>query len=325
MNDFYHVCMTAHGEVLLRSEDDARDITNLIALSAFRSGTQILVDAIMSNHMHFIVLSENPARFVLSMRISITKHFNARHRRKGSLFDRKEFISRLEGARHITMAINYVLKNPVHHGQTSTPYSYKYSSANYLFADERGVTAPRLIARHTDDIRFIGSYFPKNAKVPETVAVDGNGMASRLSFEEIRLVESFYFTPNSFIYNMNRKTSDDWIKEQEQDNVKQVPITLELIEKGVKTETLKEMLKNENGLRFSRSVKSDTEVCQLVDNELISKYRAISIYCIDIKQRLQIALTLIKDYHIPMAVAARCSIVQPSELKKALENAIVIK
>lgn len=56
MNDFYHVCMTAHSEVILRSEDDARDITNLIALSAFRSGTQILVDAIMSNHMHFIVL-----------------------------------------------------------------------------------------------------------------------------------------------------------------------------------------------------------------------------------------------------------------------------
>ena len=174
-------------------------------------------------------------------------------------------------------------------------------------------------------MRIIGPYFPKNAKIPETVAVDENGMASRFSFEEIRLVESFYFTPNSFIYNMNRRTSDDWIKEQEQDNVKQVPITLELIEKGVKTETLKEMLKNENGLRSGRSVRSDMEVCQLVDNELISKYRAASIYCVDIKQRLHIALSLIKDFYVPMAVAARCSIVQPLELKKVLEDAIVIK
>ena len=54
------------------------------------------------------------------------------------------------------MAVNYVLKNPVHHGQTNTPYSYKYSSANYLFAGERGIPTPRLMAHHTNHMRFIG-------------------------------------------------------------------------------------------------------------------------------------------------------------------------
>lgn len=85
------------------------------------------------------------------------------------------------------MAVNYVLKNPVHHGQTNTPYSYKYSSANYLFAGERGIPTPRLMAHHTNHMRFIGPYFPKNAKVPDSVTVDEDGMASRLSFEELRL------------------------------------------------------------------------------------------------------------------------------------------
>ncbi|MCQ2083556.1 MAG: hypothetical protein MJY58_03555 [Bacteroidaceae bacterium] len=134
-------------------------------------------------------------------------------------------------------------------------------------------------------------------------------MMYRSSFEEIRLVESFYMTPNSFIYNMNRRTSDEWIKEQEQDQVKSAPITLELIERGVKFNTVNEMLKNENATRTGRQLKSDTEVCQLIDNEIRGRYKADSIYKIGIKQRLQIAMSLVKEPDISLQIASRAAVV----------------
>ncbi len=322
MNDFYHLCITAHSEVLLRSADDIRDITNLVALSAFRSGTQILTDAIMSNHMHFIILSENPGKFALSLRISITKHFNAKHLRSNRLFDRKVFICKLEGARHILMAINYVLKNPVHHGQTTTPFSYPCSTANYLFSTERGVrNMPADFERpvHASELSF--SYLPKNAKLPDCIRMEPDGTACRSTFEEIKLVESFYFTSSSFVYNMNRRTSDEWIKEQEQDKVQLPAITLELIERGVNLNSIGEMMKNESEIRKRREFRTDMEVCQIVDNEILGRYRAPSIYCISIKQRLQIAMTLVKEPDITLQTAARATAI-PIQLLQKEYNAL---
>lgn len=305
MNDFYHICMTAHSEVLIRNPKDASDITNLIALSAYRTDTQILVDAIMSNHIHLIVLSEKPEKIVLSLRISITKHFNAVHLREGRLFDRKVFISKLEGSRHIIMAINYVLKNPVHHGQTGTPYSYPHSTANYLFQKDRGIIQHNLESGIQSKL-----YHPKNAQLPYKYTSDYHkDVINRSSFEEIKLVESMYLTSNYFIYNMNRRTSEEWIKEQEQDHVQQCPVTLELIEKGVKLSSINEMLKNENANRTARLLRTDMEVCELIDSGIIDRYKAMSIYRISTKQRLQIAMNLIKEPDITLQVASRAVVI----------------
>jgi len=109
MKDLFHVCMTAHKEVMTRNFDDARDFTNLMALAAFRNDTSILADSVMSNHVHFIILSESPKKFSLSLRYSLTKHFNYIYGRNGRLFDKKVFIRKLEGTKHIQMAINYCL------------------------------------------------------------------------------------------------------------------------------------------------------------------------------------------------------------------------
>lgn len=315
MTDIFHICMTAHHEVLFRSPEDFREITNLIALSAFRDKVKILVDALMSNHMHLIVFSDNPQKFALSLRYSITKHFNKKYHRTGRLFDRKVFISQLVGQRHIIMAVNYVLKNPVHHGQTLTPYSYENCTANYLFACDRGIPKPALL-----DYTFDNYYMPKNANLSSDFKFGPDGMIFRDSFEEIKLVESFYLTPNTFIYNMNRKTSDEWVKEQELDEVKEPPITLELIEKGVRIDTLKQMLKNENRMKTGHQDKSDTEVCQLIDNQLIVRYNAASVYCLDVKRRLQIAVELLRGYHIGVAQAARCAVVPTADLENERRN-----
>lgn len=310
MKDIYHVCLTAHNEVLIRDFEDARNFTNLMALSAFRCGGSILADALMSNHAHFILLIEKPWDFAVSMKISMTKHFNHAHSRNGKLFDKKVFIRKLEGTKHIMMAMNYCLRNGLHHGQSETAFAYPYGSCNSLFAGARGIGFQKLITNRNE----INSYLPKNAEFPDSFAMKSDGTLDRSSFEEIRMAESWYGTPNSFIYNMNRRTTEEWIKEQESDDNKCEPITLNIIEKGVNFETEAEMLKNEGGARSSSVLHTDQEICNLIDCNIIHRYRRASIYQLDYKQRSEIAAELIGDLRVRAVQAARCTAIPVSSL-----------
>ena len=167
--------MTAHKEVMTRNSDDARDFTNLMALAAFRNDTSILADSVMSNHVHFIVLSESPQKFALSLRYSLTKHFNYVYGRTGRLFDKRVFIRKLEGTKHIQMAINYCLRNGLHHGQSETAFAYPFSTCNYIFSHARGIQDSSLSFNRAE----IQSYLPKNACFPDSFGIDSQGVIEK--------------------------------------------------------------------------------------------------------------------------------------------------
>ena len=155
---------------------------------------------------------------------------------------------------------------------------------------------------------------PKNADFPDNFAIDNQGVISRGTFQEIRLAESWYGTPTNYIYNMNRRTTEDWIKEQEKDDVTADPITLKIIEKGVQFDSESDMLKNEMGGRASVVNMNDLEVCSVVDNDILGRYKTKSIYQLSDKRRCQIAQELIQDCHINATQAARCVAIPPSIL-----------
>lgn len=302
MKKIYHVCITAHKEVLMRNINDARAFTNLTALAAYRTDTQILVDALMSNHAHFVLFSENPSRFALALRLSMTKHFNYTYSRRGRLFDKKPFISELVGSRHTLMAINYVLRNGLHHGQSETAFAYPFGTCNYINMKARGVSAPKLIT----DRRYIRSFLPINAQFPDYMAVEENGFISRSCFEEIRMAETLYGSPNTFIYNMNRRSSNDWINEQSLDDIVTDPITLMTIEKGTSMNTETEMIKNENGGRAFNSQYNDMELCEIIDNNCIGRFKVDSIYKLNREKKNMLAKELVKDLHVGVLQVARC-------------------
>lgn len=305
MKNLYHVCITAHNEVLGRNPDDMRAFTNLMALSSYHSDTQIVADSLMSNHAHFVVMSDKPEYFALLLRLSLTKHFNHAHSRTGRLLDKKVFVSKLEGTKHTQMAINYVLRNGLHHGQSETAFAYPYSSCNSLFMTARGLELPKLITDRAE----IRTYFPKNAVIPDSLAVDSQGFAARGTFEELRMAESWYGTPNSYIYNMNRRTTEEWINEQKSDEVQTDPVTLTVIENGVNADSEADMLKNEGGGRTSVYNKTDMAVCMLVDNEMLCRYHTDSIYRLSAEIRREIAVELIEDCRVGAVQAARCATV----------------
>ena len=295
MKNFYHICLTAHSEVLLRSPEDVALTTNLSALAAYRSGTELLADSQMSTHLHENVFSENPGRFAKSQEISITKAFNSRHSRRGQLFDGEPFILQIHGPQHMQMALNYTLRQGLHHGQSETAFDYPWSTCNYLFQQERGVQEIKAAYKTRSDLR---KFLPKNADFPDYWKADENGILLRNTFEQLSIVENWYGTAKNFTFSMMRKTSEEWLAEQNKDLNKEQIITLDLIEQGYSPEEISKMFAREGNSKLAFRGMSDMELCMLIDNQLIQRFKVDSVYCLTQKQKWNLAEELRHDFGI---------------------------
>ena len=295
MKKFYHICLTAHSEVLLRSPEDVALTTNLTALAAYRTGTEILVDSQMSTHLHENVLSDDPGRFAASQSISLTKAFNCRHGRQGKLFDDKPYIVQIEGPQHMQMALNYSLRQGLHHGQSETAFSYPWSTCNEIFPLERGVARKPAAYVSRPELRC---FFPKNADFPDSWQADSNGILLRRSFEQIPLVENWYGTSRNYSFSMMRKTSEEWLSQQGKDETDGPVVTLTLLEKGYSPEEIAAMLSSEESGKFFRRRTSDMELCELIDKQLLGRFRVSSVYSLSPRQKQMLSDELRHDLGI---------------------------
>ena len=295
MKNFYHICLTAHSEVLLRNEEDVALTTNLSALAAYRTGTQMLTDSQMSTHLHENVMTEDPERFSWTQRLSVTKGFNAMHHRKGKLFDENPYILQIHGPRHMQMALNYTLRQGLHHGQSETAFSYPWSTCNQLFVEERGLEIPKpyYVARNE-----VSQFLPKNADFPDCWQLDENGILLRRSFEETALVENWYGTARGYMFSMIRRTSEEWLAEQQADGVAAPPVTLEMIEQGYGPEAIKAMLAFEGNSKYVRRGMSDMELCKLIDGQMLGRFHVDSVYRLSLRQKQMVAEELRCDLGI---------------------------
>ena len=295
MKRLFHICLTAHKEVLLRDIDDVRIMTNFSALAGWRSGSDILTDSIMSTHTHQTVMSESPSEYINKLIIGITKAFNYKHKRKGPLFDSRPFQIELTGPRHTQMALNYSLRQGMHHGLSETPFAYPWSTCNYLFPEERGVTGPVPVLTSRSEIRDCLS---KNAEFPDEWQADRNDILLRPTFEQLNMVENWYGTARSYIFSMVRKTSAEWLEEQKKDGTDEPMITLDLLEKGFSSEDIARMLVNEGNSKYIQRQINDTEICRIIDDEMIGRFGKSSVYELSSSQKSTLARELRNDYGI---------------------------
>lgn len=295
MKDLYHICLTAHSEVLLRDIDDVRIMTNFTALTASNSGTDMLTDSIMSTHLHETVMCESPSSFAKRQVQSLTKAFNHKHGRSGPLFDLHPFIVKAEGPRHKQMVFNYSLRQGMHHGQSETPFAYPWSTCNQLFVAERGVSEVGACLTGATELR---DCFCKNAHIPETWQADSNGILLRKSFEQLKLVENWYGTARSYMFSMIRRTSEEWLAEQQKDGTEEPVVTLDLLESGFSKEEIASMLSNEGNPKYIQRGMSDMEICQIIDSEFLHRYHKESVYDLSQDQKERIARDLRYGYGI---------------------------
>ena len=305
MKEFYHTCITAHSEVLLRNPEDVALMTNFSALAAYRSDTEMLTDSQMSTHQHNAVLTENPKQFVWKLELGLTKAFNHKHGRKGPLFDSGYFIQKIQGARHMQMAINYILRQGLHHGQSETAFSYPWSTCNYIFPSERGAFTPKPEYTTRQELKELLHH---NADFPDSWVADENGILLRPSFEQIAMVENWYGTPRAYMYSMIRRTSEEWLADQQNDNCGGPPVTLRMLEKGFSPEDIEMMLKLEGNPKYVQRQMSDMDLCMLIDGQFLGRYHVNSVYSLTKKQKIAIANELKFDLHLACSEKqiARC-------------------
>ncbi len=324
----YHICLSSANEVIFRSNEDYYRAFNCYALALYKTGSMSLADAFMSNHFHVVVQTDNPSKFIQSFRGSYSQYFNRKYHRNDKqqyyrddkqefhrstrLGERKCFCIEIKGLYHHLAAISYVVRNPVHHGLVATPFGYEHSSANVIFKRDLGKDFPGNPLPHKSHYKHIS----KNVKSPAHFQMSENGVYFRESVTDLQKVEYMYMSPRAFDYYMNRRTSEEWLKEQEKDGSGIQPITLELIEEGfiknsdiksyeMELKILNRMKSNEYG-KGNYSKISDIELCTFIDNQMLQRFGKLSVYHLSGKEKIQIAAYLHKLFHPSEKQVARC-------------------
>ena len=299
----YHLCLSGGDEVIFRDREDYNRGFNTLALALYKSDSTGLVEAIMATHLHLLVQTCAPDRLMYYFRNSYSKYFNCKYLRQGSLGEKGYFSLEVVGYHHTLAAASYVLRNAVHHGVVSIPYAYPHCSANSIFRKDMGKFVDEPLIGREKYARFLGRHA---VNCPDAYKMTEGGVFTRESVLDIPQVESLFVTPRAYNYYMCRKSSEEWVREQQKDAVTGVEnITLTNIEKGVPGYTLSEMLQHEAGKGDYRKL-SDIELCTELNILVKQRFHKESVYALSESERNALANDLYYKRHISPSQIKRC-------------------
>ena len=281
MRKTYHICLSSHDEVLFRNEADLNYGFNCLALAALETDSRLLADGFPTTHFHGLLQTDNPAEAMRRYRFAYARRFNNRYKRRGRLAEKHAFTLLVDGFHHTMSALNYVNRQGLHHGLSPAAFGYPHCSANVFFAKDLG--KQQNMPMMPDSQRY--KYLPKGVSLPSDYRMDASGLLLREDIIDVALVESYYVTPRSFLYQMNRIGDEMSQKEQKEEASSSPIITLDLIEQGTPDMDINQLLRNENG-RHDPNLISDLELCSLIDDTLLPKYcNGITLYEASLSQR----------------------------------------
>ena len=301
MKKTFHLCLSSEGEVMFRSRADFIRGINCLCLAAHYTEAILLAYVFMSNHVHIIVRTDDPERFMMKFRYAYNKYFNAKYHRRGRLGEEQFYKIELEGLYHLLTAIAYVLRNPVHHGICATPFGYEFSSIRGMFRKEFGWQTSEDTLPRKSAYQFI----PSRSVLPERYQMSSEGMILPETVIDAQDIEHQFSTARSFLYYMNRLSGEEWIREQQQDKTDLPAITIQSIEEGVRLHDINTMLRNEHG-RANYTAMTDLMLCHEIDNAILPEFGVSSVYQLTIEQRENIVGYLRRRYSVPVLQAKRC-------------------
>lgn len=296
----YHICISGGDELICRSEEDYYRLFNCIALAIHETDSVLLADAEMSTHAHLGVRTDDPMELFSRAWLMYTRYFNSKYGRQGRLGEELPFVLELEGVYHILAAICYILRNPLHHGLSSTPFGYRFSSANVYFRKELGKWLDEALLPEKSYYKHL----PRLSSYPPNYKMTQSGVYFRESVIDVAEVENMFLTPRTYIYYMNRLSGEEWRAEQEKDRTQQPPVTLGLIENGISLHSLDKMLSNEYG-RSRRSM-SDMEVCSIIDRQIVPDLGRSSVYVLNDHELSDAIHYLSQNHFVSESQARRC-------------------
>jgi hypothetical protein len=265
------------------------------------TGSTLLAYSFMSNHVHICVQTESLDAFIRKFRYSYTRYFNAKYNRRGMLGEKGFFCLEINGLYHLLTSIAYILRNPMHHGITGTPFGYKYSSIRAIFRKDMGHEDMSDILPEKSEYLHL----PSHQSLPSHFYMDRHGMILPECVIDVKDVEHQFSTARTFLYYMNRLSGEKWEAEQQEDNSTHPPITLKDIETGVIYQDHITMLRNEHG-RGNYNAPTDTDICLEIDSFISQKFGKQSIYELSNKEKSIIRELLARKHHLPIAQIDRC-------------------
>lgn len=273
MKNLYHLCYTSHKEELCRNINDYERMVYRIAQTAITTSSQILAYAVMSTHVHIILLTDSTSDFCRRLRHSYTGSFNLKYGRKGTLGEKTFYSRELRNTPHIAAAISYVLRNPVHHNVTTNPFSYPYSTANLYFRSsiERVLAeteATGISAKYKYNLNDVASPYLRNKEIKDKISFLYNGRVNPLSFIEVGMVESHFGTYNAFQYNLHRRDFQEWAKSQMEAERDHDPVTLKTIEPWIDQKRIT-AFENKSPHWYKEEQITDLQLCMDIDKEIL--------------------------------------------------------
>lgn len=301
MKKTYHLCLSSKNEILFRCEEDFIRGINCLCLTVYRFEASLSAYVFMSNHVHICIRAEDPDKLIRAFWYMYTRYFNSKYGRNGHLGEPDSFKLEIEGLYHLLTAIAYILRNPMHHGVTGTPFGYPYSSIRALFRKDFGWENDLECLPEKSEYR----YLPRHQSLPESFRMDKHGMIMPECAIDVADVEHQFSTARSFLYYMNRLSGEKWEEEQSKDSNGQKPVTLSDIENENTFQDIKVLLINEHG-RSNYNAVTDVQLCEEIDTDIVPRLGKRSVYELTQQEKKQIAIFLMRKYHVPAVQVLRC-------------------
>ncbi|MBP5566428.1 MAG: hypothetical protein J6X57_02935 [Bacteroidales bacterium] len=199
---FYHIYTSPlENEIIFRNIEEYIIITNLIAIAITQSNCRILVYAIMSNHLHFILEgTETDCLLFFELLKNSLNRYLKRHGRPYIVEQMTPGKTEITNLKQLRDEIAYVIRNPFVVREDVNPLAYPWCTG-YLyfnpFLDTGGISVSKLKTR---ELRaFTSSRLVTN--VDSSILVK-DGCANPASFVDYKRAMLFFDNARQFVMNM---------------------------------------------------------------------------------------------------------------------------
>ncbi len=211
-NKIYHLC-NIPSKVIFRNDEDYLIAICRMAACAYVTSTEIWAYSFMSTHFHIVAKSENLSGFIKLLKINISIWHNRKYKNSIKIdIGKRELLNEFQ----ILTAVNYVLKNPIHHKIEDTAFCYPYSSAHLYYKENiyprEYFKGERNMCNMQQPSNLRGRIYRKlfaSHKVPDTYLVMDEKFILPSTFVKVRTIENLYSSVRNFMYQMNKPLQEE--------------------------------------------------------------------------------------------------------------------
>lgn len=202
-----------HGGQLYRDEADYAEYMGLLSRYKEQYKFKIYSYVLMPTYLHlFIELAPGTttSEIMHVMSSTYTKYFNARHSRRGHLFEGRFKSILIEKSTHLAELTRYIHLLPVWGGVTNVPEDHKWSSYTVYTGAEKGLPGMR------DDIREVLEHFSQEPQEQVHLYKGFTASATDTEMDSMRkkIHASWIIGSKTFIDNIKNRLAEDAKKKE---------------------------------------------------------------------------------------------------------------